>query len=143
MKAIPIFEGMTKDFLYYFLQLPVLRQFVEMNSDRTAGQDGVNKAHLLQFRCFIPSPSEQAEIVTQVKSAFAQADRLEAEAERAHALLDRLESAILAKAFKGELAPQHPYDEPASVLLDRIRTQRASAPKAKQKPKSASRHVAA
>ena len=33
--------------------------------------------------------------------------------------------AILAKAFRGELVPQDPNDEPASVLLDRIRDQRA------------------
>jgi hypothetical protein len=39
--------------------------------------------------------------------------------------LDYLDQAILAKAFRGELVPQDPNDEPASVLLDRIRGQRA------------------
>jgi type I restriction enzyme S subunit len=39
--------------------------------------------------------------------------------------LDHLDQAILAKAFRGELAPQDPYDEPALVLLARIREQRA------------------
>ena len=46
--------------------------------------------------------------------------------------LDYLDQAILAKAFRGELVPQDPCDEPASVLLERIRaqrTQRAKAPK--------------
>lgn len=43
------------------------------------------------------------------------------------ALLDRLEAAILTKAFKGELVPQNPNDEPASVLLERIRAQRMAA----------------
>ena len=57
------------------------------------------------------------------------ADRLEAEAARARALLDRLEAAILAKAFRGELVPQDLADKPASVLLDRIRAERAAAPK--------------
>lgn len=46
-------------------------------------------------------------------------------------LLDRLESAVLAKAFQGELVPQDSNDEPASVLLDRIRGQRAAGPKQK------------
>jgi type I restriction enzyme S subunit len=63
--------------------------------------------------------------------AFARADRLEAEAARARALLDRLESAVLAKAFRGELVPQDTNDEPASILLERIRAQRAAAPKPK------------
>ena len=63
--------------------------------------------------------------------ANARADRLDAEAARARALLDRLEAAILARAFRGELVPQDPDDEPASVLLERIRARRAAAPKAK------------
>ena len=63
---------------------------------------------------------------------FARADRLEAEAARARALLDRLEASLLARAFRGELVPQDPNDEPASVLLDRIRAERAAAPKPKR-----------
>jgi type I restriction enzyme S subunit len=81
----------------------------------------------------LPPIEEQHEIVARVKSAFARAHRLEAEAARARALIDRLESAILAKAFRGELVPQDPNDEPASVLLDRIRAQRAAAPRPKRR----------
>jgi len=44
-------------------------------------------------------------------------------------LLDHLDQANLAKAFRGELVPQHPNDEPASVLLERIRAERQEAPK--------------
>lgn len=36
--------------------------------------------------------------------------------------------ALLAKAFRGELIPQDPNDEPASVLLERIRAKRAAQP---------------
>jgi type I restriction enzyme S subunit len=42
----------------------------------------------------------------------------------ARKLIDHLDQAILAKAFRGELVPQDPSDEPASVLLDRIRAER-------------------
>ena len=42
--------------------------------------------------------------------------------------LDRQDSSILARAFRGELVPQDPSDEPASALLERIRAERASAP---------------
>lgn len=38
----------------------------------------------------------------------------------------------LAKAFRGELVPQAPNDEPASELLARFQAQRAAAPKAKR-----------
>jgi hypothetical protein len=36
---------------------------------------------------------------------------------------DQLDQSILGKAFRGELVPQDPNDEPASVLLERIRAQ--------------------
>jgi type I restriction enzyme S subunit len=59
----------------------------------------------------------------------------------------KLDASILAKAFRGELVPQDPTDEPASVLLDRIRTVRASAeapPKSRRarEPKPTSAPVA-
>jgi type I restriction enzyme S subunit len=80
----------------------------------------------------LPPVEEQREICQRLTTAFARADRLEAEAARGRALLDRLESEILAKAFRGELVPQDPNDEPAQVLLDRIRAERAAAPKARR-----------
>jgi hypothetical protein len=41
-------------------------------------------------------------------------------------LIDHLDQAILSKAFRDELVPQDPADEPASILLDRIRAERSA-----------------
>ncbi|MFN6980833.1 MAG: restriction endonuclease subunit S [Brevundimonas sp.] len=84
------------------------------------------------FHIGLPPIEEQREIVNRVQAALTRADRLEAEAKKAFALIDRLEAAILAKAFRGELVAQDPNDEPASVLLERIRARRAAEPKAKR-----------
>jgi len=46
--------------------------------------------------------------------------------------VDRLTQSILAKAFSGELVPQDENDEPASVLLERIRAQRNGPAQAKR-----------
>src|SRR5262249_22083599 len=63
-------------------------------------------------------------------------NRLASEATSAHKLIDHLDQAVLAKAFRGELVPQDPNDEPASVLLERIRAERAATPaKVKRRPR--------
>ncbi|GAD65180.1 hypothetical protein PA6_085_00030, partial [Aquipseudomonas alcaligenes NBRC 14159] len=85
----------------------------------------------------VPPAGEQTEIVRRVEQLFAFADQLEAKVTTAQARIDRLTQSILAKAFRGELVPQDPNDEPASLLLERIRAQRADAPKAKRGRKSA------
>ena len=52
---------------------------------------------------------------------FALADQIEARYMKAKAYVDKLTQSILAKAFRGELVPQDQNDEPASVLLERIK----------------------
>jgi type I restriction enzyme S subunit len=67
---------------------------------------------------------EQTEIVRRVETLFAFADRLEARYTAARAQVEKLTPSLLAKAFRGELVPQDPDDEPASELLARILAQR-------------------
>jgi type I restriction enzyme S subunit len=69
---------------------------------------------------------EQLEIVRRIEVAFSWIDRLAADATNARKLVDHLDQAVLAKAFRGELVPQDPNDEPASVLLERIKAERAA-----------------
>jgi type I restriction enzyme S subunit len=67
---------------------------------------------------------EQVEVVRRAQDLFTLADQLEARLATARKIVDRLTPALLAKAFRGELVPQDPNDEPASVLLERIRAAR-------------------
>jgi hypothetical protein len=70
-------------------------------------------------------PREVADVFHAVrKSGNAAAHGLGAQARRALALVGRLDEAILAKAFRGELSPQDDNDEPAEKLLERIRGER-------------------
>lgn len=80
----------------------------------------------------LPPRAEQYEIVHRIESAFAKIDRLAKEAKRALDLVGRLDEAILAKAFRGELVPQDEKDEPADHLVARIRAEREAAPKGKR-----------
>lgn len=68
--------------------------------------------------------AEQAEIAAAVGGAQSKLRELRARHSQCHSLIERLVMAILSKAFRGELVPQDPADEPASVLLERIRPER-------------------
>ncbi|MER9231248.1 restriction endonuclease subunit S [Mesorhizobium sp. M0622] len=71
---------------------------------------------------------EQAEIVRRIEIAFTWIKRLASEATSASKLIDHLDQSVLAKAFRGELVSQDPADEPAVVLLERIKAERSVAP---------------
>lgn len=74
----------------------------------------------------LPPDDEQTEIVRRVETLLAFADRLEARLQSAQTAAERLTPALLAKAFRGELVPQDPNDEPAAELLRRLRAARAA-----------------
>lgn len=93
-------------------------------------QKNINLEVLGSIRLPVAPLDEQAEIIRRIDRAFTEIDRMTTEAAAAIRLLRRLDRAVLAQAFRGELVPQDPADEPASVLLDRIRAERANAPKA-------------
>ncbi|MGE6660928.1 restriction endonuclease subunit S [Pseudomonas sp. NPDC077408] len=102
----------------------------------SAGQVNISLSQCRGFLFPVPCVEEQTEIVRRVEQLFAFADQLESRVKAAQARIDHLTQSILAKAFRGELVPQDPNDEPASVLLERIKAQRAAAPKAKRGKKT-------
>ena len=81
---------------------------------------GINIEDLRNLPIRLPSLPEQAQIVRRVEALFALASRIEARCTAARAQAQRLSPLVLAKAFRGELVPQDPNDEPASALLARI-----------------------
>jgi type I restriction enzyme S subunit len=88
-------------------------------------------------QCPIPVPPivEQEEIVRRVETLFAFADRLEARLAQAQTAIDRLTPSLLAKAFRGELVPQDPADEPAAELLKRLAQSRPTTAPETRRPR--------
>jgi type I restriction enzyme, S subunit len=84
----------------------------------------ISGKQILAFEIALPLLEEQHEIVRRVETLFAKADRIETQYQTARQAIDRLTPALLAKAFRGELVPQDPNDEPASVLLERIKAEK-------------------
>ena len=120
-----------------------------MGDAREVARKTLNLEQLRTLPVPLPPLAEQHEIVRRVEQLFALADRLEAQLAAARTRVDRLTQSILAKAFRGELVPTEadlarrearPY-EPASALLERIRTNASNSPSAKaprRRKKSAS-----
>jgi type I restriction enzyme S subunit len=96
---------------------------------------GINIEDLRTLPLKLPTLLEQAEIVRRVELLFSYAARLEARLQAAQASSERLTPALLAKAFRGELVPQDPDDEPASELLKRLAVQRAQAGSTSARPR--------
>ena len=86
-----------------------------------SGPQALNCQRVRELPFVLPPLAEQHEIVRRVEELFALADRLEVRVGKARGQVDKLTQSILAKAFRGELVPQDPNDEPAEKLLARIR----------------------
>jgi restriction endonuclease S subunit len=118
-----------------------VREQIELTARTTAGIWKIAQGDLENLLLPVPQIHEQQEIVRRVELLFAFADRLESRYQTARAKCDQLTPALLEKAFQGELVPQDPNDEPASVLLERIKSLRSSVESNQTKPQRRARRT--
>ncbi|HAS6241273.1 restriction endonuclease subunit S [Vibrio vulnificus] len=131
-------------FLGLWLRSELIQRLIKL--EIKSGAQG--KLALMRIK-ILPFPraaiEEQKEIVRLVDQYFAFADTIEAQVKKAQARVDNLTQSILAKAFRGELVPQDPNDEPADKLLERITQARKEAEalaKAAKKAEAAKKRAA-
>jgi type I restriction enzyme S subunit len=124
-QACAAIHAPTEQYLMPFIKIALKANYLEMRSLAEGGnQPNLNLSKIKQFRIGLPTKSEIFEIINRVESLFSFADNLEARLTAARKIVEWLTPALLAKAFRGELVPQDPNDEPASALLERIRAAR-------------------
>src|SRR5215471_18971742 len=117
----------------------VLKQLAKAIRGQT--RPGINGEILKSLAIPVPPRQEQDIICEVVHNQIASISNISQLISETTGALDQLDQSILAKAFRGELVPQDPSDEPVSVLLARIREQRArQAEAAKRKKKTATTH---
>ena len=92
-----------------------------------------------QCPSLIPPLAEQRRIVAEVERRLSVIQQAEATVEASLVRAERLRQSILKQAFSGKLVPQDPDDEPASVLLERIRAEREVEAEASRADKGKSR----
>jgi len=116
------------EYLNLALECNEVRLQIEVPARSTSGVNNINSDELRALSFNLPPLPEQHEIVRRVEKLFAFADRMEARYTAARSQVETLTPSLLAKAFRGELVEQDPTDEPAAVLLERIRAQKESSP---------------
>ncbi len=96
---------------------------------QVAGGVGINHLSAFKFaQIALPlcSLAEQHEIVRLLEERFAAIEQQEREIDSALNQAEMLRQSILKNAFSGQLVPQDPDDEPASILLERIKAEKAA-----------------
>ena len=114
-------NGLSRDFLFYFL-MQYKSEFVAMGVG--GAQPNISKEKIVQVIVPIPPIEEQNRITAQISKLFACIEAIENDNSNLRFAIHQAKSKILDLAIRGKLVPQDPNDEPASVLLERIREEK-------------------
>jgi len=123
--GVQLFNTAIRDYLYYYL---INLQAFMMSISKGCAQFNINQKILKAVFVPLPPLAEQVRIVAKIEKfepLIAEYDKLEQQATKLdEEIYDKLKKSILQYAIQGKLVPQDPNDEPASVLLERIRAEK-------------------
>ena len=117
------FSGINNRFLFFYLLSQ--KQNIQEKAEGGA-QPNISKEKLINILFPLPPLSEQRRIVEKIEELLALVDDLETNKTDLQSYIKQAKSKVLEMAIRGELVPQNPNDEPASVLLERIKKEQKS-----------------
>ena len=117
-----IYRTTFYEFVYYFLNTNLFREVFYDGNSTTINQ--LTQAMIKSARIPLPPLSEQHRIVDKLNELLSFVDTIETDKTTLQDLIKQTKSKILDLAIRGKLVPQDPNDEPASVLLERIRAEK-------------------
>ena len=113
-------------FIQHYLSSTQGKARLTKNAKWAVNQASINQGDVGATAVPLPPVTEQRRIVAELGTLLSTVAASEVASTVVAARCARLRQAILKWAFGGRLADQHPCDEPASVLLERIRTETAA-----------------
>ena len=117
------FSGINNRFLFFYLLSQ--KQNIQEKAEGGA-QPNISKEKLINILFPLPPLSEQRRIVEKIEELLALLDGLETNKTDLQSYIKQAKSKVLEMAVRGELVSQNPEDEPASVLLERIKKEQKS-----------------
>jgi len=141
MMRLSLIPSVTPRWVALYLQSPSGRGRLIQNAKQAVNQASINQRDVCSTPVPMPrSAQEQARQLERLEMHLDSVRAFRTACDLAQARATRLRQAILHKAFEGKLVPQDPNNEPASVLLDRIRATRAQTP-ARRAPRKREVHA--
>jgi type I restriction enzyme, S subunit len=126
----------TSWYIFHLLKSPAGQRAL-LGGGAGVGRPNLNAPTIDAIPIPLPPLEEQHFIIEEIETRLSIVDKLEATVEANLKQAGVLRQSILKRAFSGELVPRDPDDEPASMLLERIRAERQAAkPKAREGRKS-------
>ena len=123
---IKINDILNKKYCYHFILSPYIQRIIDESKNST--NDNISVALINSFIVPVPPLAEQERIVAEIEKfepLIAEYDKLEQQATKLDGeIYDKLKKSILQYAIQGKLVPQNSNDEPAAVLLERIRAEK-------------------
>ena len=125
-------ENLINKYIFYYFQSDIFLDTVKP-FQKGASYPAINNNIFNNLPFPLPPLKEQDRIVQKIEFCFEKAEFIEKKLGETENLIENYRKSLLAKAFRGELVPQDPDDEPASVLLDKIRKEREKNQKGKKR----------
>ena len=115
------YDRIYTKFYYYIMYLYKANGRINGNG---IGLQGLSSNALHNIIVPVPPVEEQKRIIDSIDSVLSLIEQIESHKQSLSSQIDNIKSKILDLAIRGKLVPQDPNDEPASVLLERIRAEK-------------------
>ena len=129
-------DNLNRKFLYYYLLSPIIQNNMDKLLTGTTKQKELGLLSVQKILIPLPPLAEQKRIVAKVEECMQAIKMIEDSSKEYEKLQNQLDKKVLDLAMRGKLVPQDNQDEPASVLLEKIKEEKAQLIKEKKIKKS-------